>query len=301
MALEEQEIRDVLGVELPSPLEKIDLEPFVGFSFPLWIKRDDKIHRIISGNKYRKLQGNLTHYFSSDYGGIISFGGAYSNHLHALAYACHKLDIPLCAIIRGEEPPTYSQTLQDIKGWGARLNFISREEYRRRDNPEYLSTLQIHHPDYFIIPEGGSNTYARIGLDALYKEIKEELSDPLEIILPVGSGGTILGLYESMRSTDNLTGVSALRGVDFYPLFTGDSDKKVEVWEDYHFGGFGRVKPELTEFIRKFESEYSILLDPVYTGKMFYAIIDQVKSGNLSTKKSAVAVHTGGIQGKRNL
>lgn len=295
-------ILDKVNIQLPSPVQFVDSI----YGAQVYIKRDDLIHPIISGNKYRKLVGNLLHFYDQDqYQEIISFGGSYSNHLHALAYCCHKLDIPLQAIIRGEEPKDLSPTLHDLIEWKTRLFFISRTEYRMRHSPDYLRKLQMARPQAFIIPEGGSNQYAAKGIAALWSEIETQDFDFL--FLPIGSGGTMSHLLSSRTDMHRtaIIGASVLKGIVWESITaipTFDADLGDAILYDFHFGGYAKKTTQLEATVRATWDQYQIPLETTYSAKTWFALIEQLKENPKTfAGKKILFLHTGGLQGNRTI
>lgn len=279
----------------PSRIDKISIPDVPGLK--VFIKRDDLIHPIVSGNKWRKLKYNLS---SPLFEGLISFGGAFSNHLHALAYACHMRSLPLKAIVRGKPEYLDNPTLQDIHGWGAEIVFVDRNSYRKRYDQDYLASLNKKYPKHKIVPEGGSNESGIRGVEELGLEIAEQFPGLEHLVLPVGSGGTIAGLIRSMPREVKIIGVSV--GKENY------LEKMISKWlpeerpgnwkldRRFHFGGFGHCPSNLRAFM---QSMYPALpLDVVYNAKGFYAFLQFVRMGTIDPAKS-LYLHTGGLQGNR--
>ncbi|MGR8979119.1 MAG: 1-aminocyclopropane-1-carboxylate deaminase/D-cysteine desulfhydrase [Gammaproteobacteria bacterium] len=265
----------------------------------LWMKRDDLLHPVISGNKWRKLKYGLDHALSLGSDTIISMGGAYSNHLHALAYAGKSLGLNTIGLIRGKRPDRLTPTLQDCQNWGMELRFISRTEYRRLRQCRSPNDLPEIKAGQYWLPEGGSCVLALKGVS----EMVDEIEIPYDVLcLPCGTGATLAGCIAA-DGYKQVIGFAALKNADFlaadvqtlltktYPRWTINGE--------YHFGGFAKTTPDLIEFIHKFESKTGIPLDPVYTGKMMYALFDLIPKGYFQPGLCIVAVHTGGLQGKR--
>jgi 1-aminocyclopropane-1-carboxylate deaminase len=288
----------VLGLmKLPSPLEKLTLQVAADAGVNLYVKRDDLIHPVISGNKWRKLKYNLTQCLSENKKGIITFGGSHSNHLSATAYLCQQERLSCKLIVRGERARELSDTLTFCESSGAELIFESRENYRNKSNPAYMLELANKYPEYFIIPEGGANEFGIQGA----AEIISEITIPFDFItVDCGTGATLSGMVKSLQPHQKAIGIQVLKADDFisaevrkdYP-----DAENFEVWTDYHFGGYAKYKPELIDFMRWFYQETNIKLDPIYTGKQFYAVIDQLKKGCFPEGSTIILTHTGGLQG----
>ncbi|WP_431067043.1 1-aminocyclopropane-1-carboxylate deaminase/D-cysteine desulfhydrase [Methylotuvimicrobium sp.] len=290
IALENQFARSILTKVSAPYLDRRQVE--------LWIKRDDLLHPIVSGNKWRKLKYILSHALSLGAIKIVSMGGAYSNHLHALAYVGHRLGIQTEAFIRGE--PQSNPTLNDLRRWGMHLHFVSREDYRNLRQYKDWNSLPGIDTDAYWLPEGGSVDLALQGVAELVSEIDLQYD---AICCPCGTGTTLAGIIEAVRPGVQVIGFSALKGGSFLKrdiesLLTQPRENW-DIVTDYHFGGFARTKPELIEFIEQFLNVNSVLLEPIYTGKMFYGIYDLIEKGFFPAGRRIVAMHTGGLQGNR--
>ena len=284
-----------------SPLEKIN-DPFLeNHDIQLWAKRDDLIHPIISGNKWRKLKYNLNHALIQGADTLVSMGGAYSNHLHALAYAGQQLKLKTIGIIRGERRDVLTPTLQDMADWGMELRFVSRSEYRQYRQYKRSGDVPGIESGQYWLPEGGSSRLAQQGIS----ELAAEIDIPYEVICaPCGTGATLAGLINAVSEHVSVLGFSALKNAGYLDKeITAQLDNKNTInWhliKDYHFGGFAKINSNLIAFIQKFEEKFLIPLEPVYTAKMFYGIYDLAAKGYFRPGSKIVAIHTGGIQGKR--
>ena len=262
------------------------------------IKPEYKIHETVSGNKFRKLKYNLKELQERASVGILTFGGAFSNHIAATAAAGQLLNISTVGIIRGEELATKIETnptLAYAKSCGMQFEFVSRSLYRQKTESTYINDLQEKYPNYYIIPEGGTNDLAIMGC----KEILSEFDKEFDIICcAVGTGGTISGLINSSLPKQKIIGFPALKGAflneDICKFAT---QSNWELCNDYHFGGYAKVDSNLIHFINNFKKEFEIPLDPVYTGKMMFGIFDLIQKGVFSTSAKILAIHTGGLQG----
>jgi len=265
----------------------------------LWVKRDDLIHPVISGNKWRKLKYILDHALAINTDTIISMGGAYSNHLHALAYVGKELDLQTVAYIRGEQPKNFSLTLRDLESWGMELRFISRVEYRELRQYKNHDVLPKIKPNEYWLPEGGATELALKGV----AEIVSELDMNYDFLcVPCGTGTTLAGLINVSSDKCKVIGFSALKGGcfladDIQPLLQGNK-QNWSIQLDYHFGGFAKSNNELLLFIEHFFNRHEIELEQVYTGKMFYGLFDLIKHDHFKKGQKIIAVHTGGLQGK---
>lgn len=268
------------------------------FGVKLYIKREDKTHPFISGNKYRKLKHNLLAARNQNHKTLLTFGGAYSNHIAAVASAGKEFGFKTIGVIRGEELAdkiSENPTLSFAQNCGMQFKFISREGYRTKTTSSFINTLKNELGNFYLIPEGGTNELAVKGCE----EILNEEDKTFDIICcPVGTGGTISGLINASEPNQKILGFPALKG-DFLQKEIGKFTAKSN-WElitDYHFGGYAKINSKLVEFINRFKQEYNIPLDPIYTGKMMFGIFDLIKKGYFKKGVKILAIHTGGLQG----
>ncbi|HEY8098262.1 MAG TPA: pyridoxal-phosphate dependent enzyme [Methylobacter sp.] len=285
---------------MPSILTKID-DPWLSqYQIELWVKRDDLLHPVISGNKWRKLKYILDHALSLGSDTLVSMGGAYSNHLHALAYVGKALGLKTIGLVRGEQPETLTPSLLDMKAWGMELRFISRSEYRLLRQYKKHHDLPGLRPRQYWLPEGGAQPLALKGLI----ELVAEIAIPYDTIcVPCGTGTTLAGIVEAASEQASVLGFAALKNAGF---LTAEVEAMLSQprnnWQinlEYHFGGFAKNNAELSAFIEDFELKTTLPLEPVYTGKMMYAIYDLIKKDYFKPGQRIIAVHTGGLQGKR--
>lgn len=270
------------------------------------IKRDDIIHPVISGNKWRKLIYNLQYVKQTqNIEGVISFGGCYSNHIHALAFACFKESIPCMGIIRGEAENIDNFTLSWAKHWGMKLHFVDRKTYRRRHDKEYLIELQQQFPKYHIVPEGGSNTLAMTGVSEIITELIQQTEFDT-LMTPVGSGGTIAGLIhgDMLNSiTHKILGVAVLKNADYLTeeikdlLPTADTHNNWQLLTKFYRGGYAKFSLDDIKRIKEFSQTTGVDFEPVYSGKMVLALLDLLEQGYFEHGERIVLLHTGGMQG----
>ncbi len=278
-----------LEIELPELSEK---------QIRLFIKEEYLIHPVISGNKYRKLKYNLIDAKKKGFKTIVTFGGAFSNHIAAVAAAGKTFDFETIGIIRGEElidKIDANDTLQYAVSCGMQLKFISRADYKEKDSLLYKEKLKREIGAFYLIPEGGTNALAIKGCE----EILNDQDDAFDFICAsIGTGGTISGLINCSKLSQQVLGFPALKGAflkdDIRKFVSKDNWKLIE---DYHFGGYAKVSLELITFINDFKRQTKVPLDPVYTGKMLFGILDLVKKGYFKRGTSVLAIHTGGLQG----
>lgn len=264
----------------------------------LYLKREDLLHPHISGNKYRKLKYNLIEAQKGAFSTILTFGGAFSNHIAATAYAGREYGFRTVGIIRGEELAgkwEHNPTLLMANANGMQFKFVSRANYRQRENIGFLKELENEFGNCYLLPEGGTNAQAIKGC----REILTPGDDGFDIIsCAVGTGGTIAGIIDSSHTSQYILGFPALKG-DF---LKEDICKFVlktnwELQTDYHFGGYAKVDSKLINFINDFKQLTGIPLDPIYTGKHLYGILDLVEKDYFSPNTRILAIHTGGLQG----
>ncbi len=269
----------------------------------LHLLREDLIHPTISGNKFRKLKYNLIEFTKGNYSALLTFGGAYSNHISATAAAGKEFKIPTIGIIRGEEFELKfpeNPTLKFAKNCGMKLKFISREQYKNKTNPDFLDQLKSEFGEIYILPEGGTNHLAVEGCEEILNQQTKEFD---YICCAVGTGGTISGIINSAKKHQKIIGFPALKDSDFLndeiKNWTGRSNFMLV--SDYHFGGYAKVNPELIDFINEFKDQFDVTLDAVYTGKMMFGLDQLIKNGFFSSNTKVLAVHTGGIQGNEGM
>lgn len=283
-----------------SILTKIDDPLLKQYQIELWMKRDDLLHPVISGNKWRKLKYMLDHALSLGADTLISMGGAYSNHLHALAYVGKVLGLKTIGFVRGEQPETLTPTLLDMKAWGMELKFVSRSDYRLLRQYKNWHDLPGLKPRQYWLPEGGAQPLALKGV----AELVVEIGIPYDkLCVPCGTGTTLAGIIEAVPEQVSVLGFAALKNAGFLTAevdaLLSQSRNNWQIDLAYHFGGFAKTNAELSAFIEDFELKTTIPLEPVYTGKMMYAIYDLIKKNYFKSGERIVAVHTGGLQGKR--
>jgi 1-aminocyclopropane-1-carboxylate deaminase len=277
------------------------------------------------GNKYYKLKYNLTFARQQGCSTLASFGGAWSNHLHALAQVGAEQGFRTIGIVRGERPTRLSMTLLDAEAQGMHLHFISRGDYRRREDPAFLLALQRGFADCYWIPEGGTNQLAIQGVGEIVTEISRLSPTADLIVLPVATGGTLAGIVAALPAEQQVLGISVLKGTNTSPdatrpasssgarqgleadiedlltAITGASERKRNwsVEHRFHCGGYARCPAYLQEFILDWQAHHSIPLDPVYTGKLFFALSRMLQQAEIDPGVKIVALHTGGGQGRR--
>lgn len=264
----------------------------------LFIKREDLIHPVVSGNKYRKLKYNLAEAKNQAHKQLLTFGGAFSNHIAAVAFAGKENGFTTIGVIRGEELACKIEenpTLVKSKQAGMQLVFVTREQYREKENQLFLEELKLKYGDFYLIPEGGSNAFAVQGCEEILTS-EDAFFDT--ICCAVGTGGTIAGIINSAQPHQKVLGFPALKG-DF---LSNDIRKfaKNGCWElntDFTFGGYAKVTPEYISFLNTFYQSTKIPLDPVYTGKMVFGVLQLMKQNYFPEHSKILLIHTGGLQG----
>ena len=263
------------------------------------LKRLDLVHPQISGNKFYKLKYNLLEAQRLGYRRILTFGGAYSNHIAATAYAAHYFGFQSIGFIRGEElaKQAFNPTLQTAQDFGMQLHFLSRAEYRLRHELEYLQQLKQRYPNTWIIPEGGTNDLAIQGTKEILSADDRENYDL--ICCAVGTGGTIAGIIESSSDQQHILGFSALKG-DFlkHDIQQWTNKTNWSLTDEYCCGGYAKTNSELLQFMQQFEQQYAVPLEQVYTAKMMMGLFDLIQQGNFPVNTRILAIHTGGLQGR---
>ena len=281
---------------LEAPLQEIVDSVLEDKDLRVFVKREDLIHDKISGNKWRKLYYNLQDAKEKGFSSLVTFGGAYSNHIAATAAAGNEFGFNTIGFIRGEEHSPLNPTLQYAKECGMEFFYIDRSAYREKDtvefHNEYLSEIQ----NYYLIPEGGTNELAVKGCQEILGDIVIDFD---VVCCPCGTGGTISGIINSLKKHQKAIGFPALKGAGFLKEEIGVYVKNSH-WElnlDYHFGGYAKVSSTLIEFINNFKEKHQIPLDPIYTGKMMYGLWDLIEKDYFRRGSSIVVIHSGGLQG----
>ncbi len=268
------------------------------FGIEVYVKREDVLHAEISGNKFRKLKYNLEEAKRLGYAKLLTFGGAYSNHIAAVAAAGRDFGFETIGVIRGEElQEKYLEnpTLKKAEKDGMQFNFVTRTQYREKNNGAFLADLKQKYGDFYLIPEGGTNDLAIKGCEEILTS-EDKIFDI--ICCAVGTGGTISGIINSLQPHQKAVGFPALKG-DFLSKEIKKYTKN-DQWNlvtDYHFGGYAKTTDELTNFIQNFEKNTSVNLEPIYTGKLFFGVIDLISKGYFKPNSKILIIHTGGLQG----
>lgn len=269
----------------------------------LSILRLDNIHPVVSGNKWFKLKENIKLAKSNGKNAILTFGGAFSNHLVATAAACAQLNLKSIGIVRGfHAENSENPSLNLCRKLGMQMVFVSREEYRLKAESCYLKDLKKRYPDAWLVPEGGNNQAGREGI----KEIANYIPEHIDIIaVPVGTGTTLVGLRNTLPNQMFIYGYANFKNGNYLQkeienYIHRDKDNwKLEY--GFHFGGFAKHSPELLAFMHQFFQEFKIPLDFIYTGKMMFGLMKQIKNNEFPLGTRILAIHTGGLQGNEGI
>ncbi len=266
----------------------------------LFIKREDIIHPHVSGNKWRKLKYNLLEARKQGHHTLLTFGGAYSNHIYATAAAAKEAGFRSVGIIRGDELKfkPLNSTLEFADRHGMQLEFVDRETYRKKNETLFINTLKKKFGEFYLVPEGGTNALAIRGSAEI---VDDEVRQFDYVCCSVGTGGTIAGIIHGMQNNGEVFGFSALKGsfltneVDSL-LGTGPKLTNWKIFDGYHFGGYAKTTPKLLSFIEDFERRHQIPLESVYTGKMLFGVFSLLQKGFFEIDTKILAIHTGGLR-----
>jgi 1-aminocyclopropane-1-carboxylate deaminase len=297
-----------LSMALPTPCQKLPDEDL--FGMPLWIKRDDLVHPIVSGNKYRKLKYPLAAIAkqalqSERKPTVITMGGIWSNHVHATAFAAAELGLQSRALIRGHVGMS-STMLDDCVAHGMQIQFVDRVRYRHlREQENYWRTLIEDDRNHFWLPEGGSTPEALLGVAELIDELP---FIPDVMAVACGTGATLAGLLAGLNGRSMVMGIAVLDNADSLRvevstllIKAGFTDhQNYQLLTEFHHGGYAKVTPALRDFCDDFMDRYQTPIEPVYTGKLFFALHHLSQSGLIGRDKTLMALHTGGMQGARS-
>lgn len=285
----------------PSLLQPLNDVLLNDYGINLYLLRIDLIHPIIGGNKLFKLKYNLEEAKKQNKKTLITFGGAFSNHIAATAAAGKELGFKTIGIIRGEEYPELNPTLKFAVECGMQLKYISREAYRKKNTLEFIHSLDQQFENYYLIPEGGSNELGVLGCKEIIQHINIHFD---HICCACGTGVTLSGILLSLKKDQSAIGFQSLKAKGYIKKevekWLGHFDSYTTNWhveEEYHFGGYAKTKTELIDFTDHFEKNNAVPLDNIYTGKMLFGIYDLIKKGVFKKGSTIIAIHTGGLQG----
>lgn len=290
-----------------TPIQEIHNKILDEFGIRLLVKREDLNHPTVSGNKWWKLKYNLEEAARQQKRTLLTFGGAYSNHIFSTAAAAREASFTSIGIIRGEETLPLNSTLTFARNNGMQLHFISREAYRQKGEPAFIQHLHDQFEDFYLIPEGGTNHFAVKGCSEF---AQTEITPDVDfLMLAVGTGGTMAGLIDGFQGKKTIYGVSILKDGDFLQrditkLLENFSNTVYGNWcvlTSYHHGGYAKVTKELLAFMNEMRVTHNLPLDPVYTGKLLWAVMEEVKKGAFPKGSTVLALHTGGLQASSSL
>jgi 1-aminocyclopropane-1-carboxylate deaminase len=264
----------------------------------LFIKREDTIHPTISGNKYRKLHYNLQEAKTQNKTTLLTFGGAFSNHIVAVSAAGLAYGFKTIGIIRGEELSdkiNLNPSLQLAQQNGMQFQFVTREAYRNKEDLDFIQNLKDEFGDFYLLPEGGTNDLAIKGCEEI---LSNQDTNFTHICCSVGTGGTIAGIINSAKENQTVIGFSSLKGSFLKEDISNFAQNNNWILNaDYHFGGYGKINDQLVRFINEFKAQHNIPLDPIYTGKMVFGVLDLIKNNYFPANSKILMIHTGGLQG----
>lgn len=297
---------DLLSENPITPLQEIELPGVDSSDVTILFKRLDLIHPQISGNKWYKLKYNLLFARENGYDTLLSFGGAYSNHIHALAAAGKLFGFKTIGVIRGEVHQPLNPTLQSASKNGMTLHYLDRNSYRSKNTDEIIESLKKIFGKFYPIPEGGSNALAVKGCSEIVKSIDSNFD---YICVPCGTGGTLAGLICGLNNSKKIIGFPVLKDGQFLHKdiselvynFSGQYFSNWKLQTEYHFEGYAKVNSSLTQFIFEFEKLNQIEIEPIYTGKMLFGIADLIRKKFFETNSVIAAIHTGGLQGLKGM
>ncbi len=286
----------------PTPLQELQDSLFDAHQLKVFVKRFDLMHPHVSGNKIFKLKHNIAECKAQNKDNILTFGGAYSNHIIATAAIGKEHGIKTIGIIRGEETIPLNNVLTFAIECGMELHYITRERYRIKDTEAFISSLTKQHGDFYLIPEGGANIHGIKGC----MEMSNEIEIPFDYIaLACGTGTTLAGISLSLNDNQKAIGIPVLKGAEFMQQsitnMRNQFSDQLGVKEnfalhfDYHFGGYAKTNDALNGFIQDFIRNHFIPIEYVYTGKLFYAVFDLIKQGYFPKGSTLVVLHTGGL------
>ncbi len=282
----------------PTPIPEIYDPILEKAGVRLLLKREDLNHPTVSGNKWWKLKYNLEEAVRLDHATLLTFGGAYSNHIYATAAAAHELGLKSIGIIRGEETRPLNSTLSFAASRGMKLHYVSREKYRTKTEQPFIDGLHKLFGDFYTIPEGGTNELAVKGVTEFAQTLGNEFD---YVCCAVGTGGTLAGLIQGVPRAKEVIGFSVLKGGEFLNgevkrLISDQSSNRWKIITDFHFGGYAKNTPALISFMEAFSKSQQIPLDETYTGKVMFGLFDLVRKDFFRKGSIILFVHTGGVR-----
>lgn len=287
----------------PTPIQEISHPSIEKAGIRLLVKREDLNHRTISGNKWWKLKYNIAEAIATGSSTVLTFGGAYSNHIYATAAVAAEKRLKSIGVIRGEEHLPLNRTLKFASAHGMLIHYVTRAAYRQKDTAAFIDALHQELGDFYLIPEGGTNLLAVKGC-AEFAETELSGVGFDHLLLPVGTGGTMAGLISGFKDKKNVIGVSVLRDGGSLSQavgrmvreFTGKNFNRWSILHSYHHGGYAKVTPGLLSFVEEMRSVWKLPLEPVYTAKLFWAVLKEAEAGVFRRGDTLLVLHTGGLQ-----
>jgi 1-aminocyclopropane-1-carboxylate deaminase len=285
-------------------IQRLENKLFTDSEVDVSIVRLDQLHPVVSGNKLFKLHYFIEECIQTTHKTMLTFGGAYSNHLVATAYCSQMMGLKSIGIVRGEQPAVLSHTLQQCKAYGMQLKFISRTEYAKKDNANFIQTLKNEWGNFTLIPEGGFHAIGAKGASLIMSLVDK---DATHICVATGSATTIAGLLLSATTYQHIVGINVLKGVSDMgkriSFLTGNNINpgQLMLLNDYHFGGYAKQNAELIAFMNELYQQYQLPTDFVYTAKMLFAVFDATRKGLFPKGSKIHCLHTGGLQGNLSL
>lgn len=287
----------------PSPITEVHDPVLERAGVRVLVKREDLNHPYVSGNKWWKLKHNIVKALQQQHDTLLTFGGAYSNHLYATAAAARELGLKSFGIVRGEKTLPLNPTLSFVQECGMQLHYVSREHYRSRASIEFQQWVQENFDRAYVIPEGGTNDLAIKGCGEFALQLQQEVNFDI-IALPVGTGGTLAGIITGLRDNQIAVGYSVLKGGEFlqddvaaWLTRSGCTHQQWRIATAYHQGGYGKKTAALMQFIQHQQEAHKLPLDHVYTGKLCFGLWQEIAGGIYPRGSTILMLHTGGLQG----
>lgn len=288
----------VFDTKVYSPIHSVQTPLINRTNVTLSVKQEYLLHPTISGNKWRKLKYNLKDALNKNVDTIITFGGAFSNHIYSTAAACNELGLKSVGIIRGDFDKDNPTTIFAHR-CGMELQFVDRTSYKEKENSAVVKAILSKHSNYIIIPEGGSTPLAQKGLKELSIEINE--TEHNIIMVSAGTGSTAKGILQNLNTNKNLWVFSSLKSDYLKSEILSNTDpskhKQLKFISTYHYGGYGKTPRELISFINDFKAQTGLPLDPIYNGKLIAGFCDMIERSDVNNTNSYLWIHTGGLQG----
>lgn len=284
-------------------IDAIENEWTLKNSIQLQMLRLDQIHPVVSGNKWFKLKYNIADAIAKGCSSLLTFGGAYSNHLIATAAAAKAFGLSSIGIVRGlHAKEKFTETLHACENMGMQLHFIERASYDKKEEPYFLQSLKSQFPDSYVVPEGGNNESGRRGTAEIATYIQDKYS---HVALAIGTGATFAGIREALDNNIDMLGFTVMKGGDYLndtirnALTTSNANWSIV--PEYHFGGFAKCNELLIDFMNQFYENHQIPLDLVYNAKMMFGVMEMIKDGRISQGSKVLCIHTGGLQGNQTV